>query len=40
VADPGAGPIVVDEHDNIIIGRLRAELAAELGIRDLPRIRD
>ena len=30
-------PIVVDEHDRIIDGKLRWEIAQELGIRDIPR---
>ena len=31
-------PIVVDEHDRIIDGKLRWEIAQELGIRDIPRV--
>ncbi len=31
-------PIVVDEHDRIIDGALRCEIALELGIRDIPRV--
>jgi len=31
-------PMVVDEHDKIIDGKLRWEIAQELGIRDVPRV--
>jgi ParB-like chromosome segregation protein Spo0J len=31
-------PMVVDEHDRIIDGKLRWEIAEELGIRDVPRV--
>lgn len=31
-------PMVVDEHDRIIDGTLRWEIAQELGIRDIPRV--
>ena len=31
-------PIVVDEHDNIIDGTVRWEIAQELGFTDIPRI--
>jgi ParB-like chromosome segregation protein Spo0J len=31
-------PIVVDEHDRIIDGEIRQQLAQELGIKDIPRV--
>jgi DNA modification methylase/ParB-like chromosome segregation protein Spo0J len=31
-------PLVVDEHDQIIDGKIRKQIAEELGIKDIPRI--
>ena len=31
-------PLIVDEHDHIIDGKIRKQIAQELGIRDIPRV--